>query len=86
MVASNLRGMRSKGKGRELGREIARKGGKRRETPARKPLFSPSRLLIKKNNATVNDQLSNKSGRDARILVVFLALFFFCFHKTRNLK
>ena len=32
--------------------------GRRRGTPARKPLFSPSRLLIKKNdknNATVND-------------------------------
>ena len=44
-----------KGRGRELGREIAREGGGRRGTPARKPLFSPSRLLINKNNATVND-------------------------------
>ena len=37
-----------KGKGRELGRETRREGGGRRGTPARKPLFSPSRLLIKK--------------------------------------
>ena len=44
-----------KGRGRELGREIAREGVGRRGTPARKPLFSPSRLLINKNNATVND-------------------------------
>ena len=47
-----------KGRGRELGRETTREGGGRRGTPARKPLFSPSRLLIKKNNknnATVND-------------------------------
>ena len=35
-------------KGRELGRETTREGGGRRGTPARKPLFSPSRLLIKK--------------------------------------
>ena len=71
-----------KGRGRELERETTREGGGRRGTPARRPLFSPFRLLIKKitkNNATVNDLLSNKSGRDARILVVFLALFFFCF-------
>ena len=47
-----------KGRGRELGRETTREGGGRRGTPARKPLFSPWRLLIKKNNknnATVND-------------------------------
>ena len=59
----SLRGRRSKGKGkgitargegnygargRELGRETTREGGGRRGTPARKPLFSPSRLLIKK--------------------------------------
>ena len=47
-----------KGRERELGRETTREGGGRRGTPARKPLFSPSRLLIKKNNknnATVND-------------------------------
>ena len=37
-----------KGRGRELGRETTRKGGGRRGTPARKPLFSPSCLLIKK--------------------------------------
>ena len=37
-----------KGRGRELGRETTREGGGRRGTPARKPLFSPSRLLIKK--------------------------------------
>ena len=36
------------GRGRELGRETAREGGGRRGTPARKPLFSPSHLLIKK--------------------------------------
>ena len=47
-----------KGRGRELGRETTREGGGRRGRPARKPLFSPSRLLMKKinkNNATVND-------------------------------
>ena len=45
----SLRGRRSKGKGlRESGRETTREGGGRRATPARKPLFSPSRLLIKK--------------------------------------
>ena len=37
-----------KGRGRELGRETRREGGGRRGTPGRKPLFSPSRLLIKK--------------------------------------
>ena len=49
---------RGSGRGRELGQETTREGGGRRGTPARKPLFSPSRLLIKKitkNNATVND-------------------------------
>ena len=47
-----------KGRGRELGRETTRERGGRRGTLARKPLFSSSRLLIKKmakNNATVND-------------------------------
>ena len=47
-----------RGRGRELGRETACEGGGRRGTPASKPLFSPSRLLIEKNNknkATVND-------------------------------
>ena len=39
----------------------ARREG-RREMPARKPLFSPSRLLIMYAKIT---QLSNKSGRDA---------------------
>ena len=71
-----------KGRGRELGLETARKGGGKRGTPASKPLFSPSPLLIKKNNknkATMNDEPSNKSGRDARILVVFLALLSFLF-------
>ena len=54
-------------KGRELGHEILREGGGRREEgggrremPASKPLFSLSCLLIKKtkqskNNATLND-------------------------------
>ena len=77
-----------KGRGRELGCETAREGGGRRGTPPRKPLFSPSSLLIKKIakiRQPVNDWLSTKSGRDARILVAFLALFFFCFPKTRNL-
>ena len=37
-----------KGRGRELGRETAGEGGGRSGTPARKPLFSPSHLLIKK--------------------------------------
>ena len=58
MSHHSLRGRRSKGKGRELGRETTREGGGRRGTPARKPLFLPSRLLIKKNdknNAIVND-------------------------------
>ena len=36
-----------KGRGRELGRETTREGGGK-GTPARKPLFSPSRLPIKK--------------------------------------
>ena len=37
-----------------------------RETPARKSLFSTSRLLIMyaKITQAVNDELSNKSGRD----------------------
>ena len=35
-----------KGGGRELGRETTREGGGRRGMPARKPLFSPSRLLL----------------------------------------
>ena len=39
---ASLRGRRSKGRGRELGRETAREGGGRRGTPVRKPLFSPS--------------------------------------------
>ena len=29
----------------------------------------------------MSDKLSKKSGRGARIIVVFLALFFFCFPK-----
>ena len=44
-------------RGRELGRETTRERGGRREegggrkgTPARKPLFSPYRLLIKRIN------------------------------------
>ena len=37
-----------KGRGRELGRETTGEGGGKRGTPTRKPLFSPSRLLIKK--------------------------------------
>ena len=37
-----------KGRGRELRHEITLEGGGRRGTPARKPLFSPSRLLINK--------------------------------------
>ena len=37
-----------KGRGRELASETTCKGGGRRGTPARKPLFSPSRLIIKK--------------------------------------
>ena len=53
----SLRGRRLKGKGKgDLGKGVlgaretrgAREGGVRRGTPARKPLFSPSRLLIKK--------------------------------------
>ena len=39
---------KGRGRGRELGRETTREGGERRGTLARKPLFSPSRLLIKK--------------------------------------
>ena len=37
-----------KGRERELGRETTREEGGRRGTPARKPLFSRSRLRIKK--------------------------------------
>ena len=53
---ASLRGRRLKGKGKgALGKGVlgaretrgAREGGVRRGTPARKPLFSPSRLLIK---------------------------------------
>jgi len=47
-----------KGRGRELRHKTTREGGGRRGMPASKPLFSPSRLLIKKNNknkATVNN-------------------------------
>ena len=47
LVLACVAGVR-KGRGRELGRETTREGGGRRRTPARKPLFSPSRLLIKK--------------------------------------
>ena len=36
------------GRGGELGHKTMREGGGRRGTPARKPLFPPSRLLIKK--------------------------------------
>ena len=44
----SLHGRRSKGRGRGLVRETTRKRGGMRGTPARKPLFSPSHLLIKK--------------------------------------
>ena len=37
-----------KGRERELRRKTTREGGGRKGTPARKPLFSPSRLLVKK--------------------------------------
>ena len=47
LVLACVAGVR-KGRGRELARETTREGGGRRRTPARKPLFSPSRLLIKK--------------------------------------
>ena len=43
-LSASLRSRRSKGQGRELGFETERG---RRGTPANKPLFSPSRLLIK---------------------------------------
>ena len=50
---------RGKRKGIRAREHDTREGGGRRGTPARKPLFSPCRLLIKKknnrNNATVND-------------------------------
>lgn len=36
------------GRGGELGHKTMREGGGRRGMPARKPLFSPSGLLIKK--------------------------------------
>ena len=36
------------GRGGELGHKTMREGGGRRGKPARKPLFSPSGLLIKK--------------------------------------
>ena len=42
-----------KGRGRELGRGTTREGGGRRRTPARKPMFLPSRLLIKKNDSNM---------------------------------
>ena len=42
-----------KGRGRELGRETTREGGGRRGTPARKPLFLPSCLLIKKSDTNM---------------------------------
>ena len=46
-VVACVAGVRN-GSGRELGRETTQEGGGRRGTPARQPLFSPSRLLIKK--------------------------------------
>ena len=42
-----------KGRGRELERETTREGGGRRGTPARKPLFLPSCLLIKKSDTNM---------------------------------
>ena len=89
-----MRGRRSKGKrkgirARDRARGRREEGGGRRGTPGRKPLFyaiPSTNLKNNKNKTAVNDWLSNKSGRDSRILVVFLALFFFCFPKTRNLK
>ena len=46
---ASLRGRRSKGKGKGIiGSETACEGGGRRGTPARKPLFSPSRILFEK--------------------------------------
>ena len=78
-----------KGRGRELEHESTREGGGRREEGnacKEAIVFAtwPTNLKNNKNNAIVND--SNKSGRNVSILVVFLALFFFCFPKTRNLK
>ena len=62
----SLRGRRLKGKGKGFWARGKREGRARRkrgrETPARKPLFSPSRLLIMYAKIT---QLSNKSGRNA---------------------
>ena len=88
-----------KGRARELGRETAREvGGRREEGGGRREegnawkeatvfTIPPTNLKNHKNKTTVNDWLSNKSGRDSCILVVFLALLFlFCFPKTRNLK
>ena len=79
--------------GRELGRESTRErggrreeGGGRRGTPARKPLCSPSRLLIKKITKITQLWMTSCQTCLAAIHVVFLALFFFCFPNTRNLK
>ena len=83
----SLYGRRSKGKGKGIrAQDHAR--GRREEGNACKEAIvfatRPTNLKNNKNNAIVND--SNKSGRNVSILVVFLALFFFCFPKTRNLK
>ena len=94
---SSLCGRRSKGKSKEIrARDRARGrreegGGRREEGNAWKEAtvftIPPTNLKNHKNKTTVNDWLSNKSGRDSCILVVFLALLFlFCFPKTRNLK
>ena len=54
LKAYNWRGS-PRGRRREFGREPAREGEAREEgTPARKPLFSPSRLLIMYAKITQN--------------------------------
>ena len=73
LCLNSLRGRHFKGKGKGFWARGKREGRARREggreTPARKLLFSPSRLLIMcaKITQPVNDWLSNKSGRDAFI-------------------
>ena len=69
----SLRGRRLKGKGKGVlgARETrgAREGGGREGNTCQETIVFaiPPTNYICKNNATVNDQLSNKSGRDAFI-------------------
>ena len=63
-----------------------REGGGKKGTLARKPLFSPSHLLIKKMTKLMQLWMTScqVSLATMHVLVVFLTVFFFCFPETRN--